>query len=362
MKNGKDIVELAQELQHRAANKVDMIANTNHLHMAPQHADTKGGVVPQKLIVETDNSELAYDVTPHTHRQLGTWAGIPAKYYDKMAETAPDLLAGNMNHWLKREQANKLLRTLDGNARAFLSDRYRRIDNEDIAEQVLPILLDKGNFSEIISTEVTERKMYIKALFPRVRNDVGVGDEVQAGVAISNSEIGLGSLVVEPLVYRLVCSNGMVSQDNRLSRYHVGRKTEGDANGAVQLFRDETIAADDKALMMKIRDIVNACADPAVFNAIVEKMRASKEGKTVENPIEAVKVLGKSFTLNEQEQGSVLENLIRGQDYSRFGVLNAVTATANTHDSYDRASELEVMGGKILDLPSRDWKVIAEAA
>ena len=33
-----------------------------------------------------------------------------------------------------------MVRTLDGHARAFLSDRYRRLDNYDLCEHVLPIL------------------------------------------------------------------------------------------------------------------------------------------------------------------------------------------------------------------------------
>ena len=33
-----------------------------------------------------------------------------------------------------------MVRTLDGNARAFLSDRYRRLDNYDLLAHVLPML------------------------------------------------------------------------------------------------------------------------------------------------------------------------------------------------------------------------------
>ncbi|MBL0089244.1 MAG: hypothetical protein IPP44_22195 [Ideonella sp.] len=33
-----------------------------------------------------------------------------------------------------------MVRTLDGQARAFLSDRYRRLDNYDLCEHVLPML------------------------------------------------------------------------------------------------------------------------------------------------------------------------------------------------------------------------------
>ena len=35
-----------------------------------------------------------------------------------------------------------MVRTLDGEARALLSDRYHRIDNEEIAEMVLPVLME----------------------------------------------------------------------------------------------------------------------------------------------------------------------------------------------------------------------------
>ena len=359
MKQGKDIVQLATELQRRAEAKVDFVAPTKRVHLVPEeHAD---GTATQKLIVQ-NGEDREYDLTQHTHRQLGTWAKVPAKYYDRMLAEAPNLLAGNINHWLMNSEANRMVRTLDGTARAFLSDRYRRIDNEDVAEQVLPILLDSGNFSEVVSTEVTDSRLYIKALFPKVEGEVAEGDQVQAGVIISNSEIGLGSLSIQPLIYRLVCSNGMISQDHGLSRYHVGRKVAGDGDNAFEVFRDETIAADDAALMMKVHDIVKACANPEVFDAIVQKMRDATEGERVQKPVEAVEVLSKSFSLNDGEKDSVLEQLIRGGDYSRYGMLNAVTATANTHESYDRATDLEAMGGKILDLPRKDWEVIATAA
>ncbi len=359
MRQGKDIVALATELQRRSEAKVDFVAPTKKVHLEPEFSED--GTATQKLIVE-NGEDHRYDLTQHTHRQLGTWAKVPAKYYDRMLAEAPQLLTDNVNHWLAKSDTNRMVRTLDGTARAFLSDRYRRIDNEDIAEQVLPILLDSGNFSEIISTEVTDSRLYIKALFPKVENEITVGDAVQAGVVISNSEIGLGSLKVEPMIYRLVCTNGMISQDHGLSRYHVGRKVAGDGDNAFEVFRDETIKADDAALMMKLHDIVKACSDPKVFESIVAKMREATEGARVQKPVEAVEVLAKSFSLNDGEKGSVLEQLIRGGDYSRYGMLNAVTATANDHESYDRATELESMGGKILDLPRKDWEVIAEAA
>lgn len=348
MKQGRDIVGLAQELQRRAEAKIDYVAPTKKLRM-----------VNQQLVVSEDAPAL--DITNHAHRQIGTWAKVPAKYYDRMQAEAPQLLEQNINHWFSDSKASRMVRTLDGNARAFLSDRYRRIDNEDVAETVLPILLEPQEV-RIASCEVTDRRLYLKAVFPKVEGEIQKGDVVQAGVIIQNSEIGLGSLSIQPFILRLVCLNGMISNDHSLSRYHVGRKIEGDGDQAYQLFQDTTLQADDKALMMKIRDIVRAASQEATFNQIVEKMREATKGPQIANPVAAVEVLAKNHTLNEREQQSVLENLIKGGDYSRYGVLNAVTATANNHESYDRATEFEGLGGKILDLTKNEWGQYVEAA
>lgn len=46
---------------------------------------------------------------------------------------------------------------------------------------------------------------------------------------------------------------------------------------------------------------------------------------------------------------------------TRWGLVNAVTEASKEAHSYDRATELEVVGGKLLSLPQADWKTIAEA-
>ena len=50
---------------------------------------------------------------------------------------------------------------------------------------------------------------------------------------------------------------------------------------------------------------------------------------------------------------------------TQYDLVNAITAVARDDSgelSYDRATELEMLGGKIIELPPSDWKVIAEAA
>jgi hypothetical protein len=42
-------------------------------------------------------------------------------------------------------------------------------------------------------------------------------------------------------------------------------------------------------------------------------------------------------------------------------LVNAVTHYSQEVPDYDRATEFEVLGGKLLSLPDRDWREIAEA-
>ena len=77
------------------------------------------------------------------------------------------------------------------------------------------------------------------------------------------------------------------------------------------------------------------------------------------NPVEAVEVLAKRHQIPEAEKASILESFIQGQDYSLWGMSNAVTATANEHSSYDRAVELETLGGEMIAMSKAEWHQIA---
>ena len=75
-----------------------------------------------------------------------------------------------------------------------------------------------------------------------------------------------------------------------------------------------------------------------------------------------IELLSKEHGLVQTEQDEVLKNLIEDRDYTRWGVVNAVTKVANSEAvSYDRASDLESLGGKLIDITNANWKRIAEA-
>lgn len=338
------------ELQRQNENKKDIVVDTRRLNMSPRDNDIFLDVT------DTKDNQIFVDrlrINDIAHRQIGTELKIPSQYYERMRSEYPELLAQNVNGWFEREPNRRMIRTLDGQARAFLSDRYRRIDNFDIALTVLPILKNLPDI-RIESCELTDSRMYIKAVNPRLETEVKKGDIVQSGVVISNSEVGLGSVAVYPLIFRLVCTNGMVAKDAGVNKRHVGRIIQNEEN--LSLFRDETLKADDKAFMMKLQDIVGIVSDEVRFNNVVDRMREATSVPITNTDIpHVVELTGKEFGFSKDESSKILQHLFEDRDYTKYGLANAVTRTAEDMKSYDRASDIEAIGFDVLTMSRALW-------
>ena len=349
MKTGKTLQELAAELERQQLAKKDLIVSTGVLSMDSRD---DGGIA---LNVMGGQVIQHYDVGEIAHRQIGQFLKIPATYYDRMRREYPQLLTLNANGWFaKMPQSKRMLRTLDGTARALLSDRYRRIDNFEVASAVLPII-SRMEGAGVESCELTDSRMYLKVVNPRVTAEIKKGDIVQAGVLISNSEVGMGSVTVSPLIYRLVCSNGMIAEDGKLRKYHVGRANESREDFSI--YRNETIEADDKAFLMKLEDSVKAAVDQARFAAIVDKLRESTEATFQPQQVQqVVELASKEYGFTDSESSGILGHLAAGGDLSLYGLANAVTRQAQDVASYDRSTELEATGYRIITMAPSLWR------
>ena len=89
----------------------------------------------------------------------------------------------------------------------------------------------------------------------------------------------MGSVCVQPLIYRLVCLNGMVVNDAATRRYHVGR--ENTANENYELYSDDTIRADDHAFILKMQDTVKAAVDEVRFSQVIARTDLEAAGYSV---------------------------------------------------------------------------------
>lgn len=348
MMRGLTLPELAAKIEANRTQKQDFIADASALRM-----EARPGGESVDLVVPGQSS---FPVLPLAHDQVGAHLGIPSKYYDRMLAEAPQLLAANVNEWLARRPEKRMIRVLAGRTRAFLSNRYQRIENEEIAEVALPILSDIPDV-QVVSCEVTETRMYIQAVSPRVTGEVRRGDVVQAGVVISNSEVGHGSVSVAAMDWRLRCLNGAISV-GKFRAFHVGRRIEDND----ELWADDTRRADDRAVLLKVRDMIHAAVDAHRFRARIERMSGLAAIAVSGAPERAVEVLAAKVGATDEERDGILRSLIEGGDLSAWGLLNAVTHQAHRARSYDRAVEFEAAGGKLLELPRAEWDEVLLAA
>lgn len=355
MKQGMTIQQAAAEIMRQSQAKADYLVNTENLHM-----ETCDGVPTLRLLDgEIDRIE-PLDILPTAHRQMGDYLGIPRKYYDRMLQENIGLLAHNVNTWLHRGPEQRMIRTIDGRARAFLSNRYRRIDNIDIAQMTLPIIQEIPD-AIYESCNLSDDYMFIKVVNPKLTAEVVPGDIVQAGVVISNSETGQGAVCVQPLIYRLVCSNGMTVNEARTRRNHIGRVSSADEN--LLIYSKETLEADDKAFTMKVQDTVRAAVDEAWFARIVDTLRDSTDKKlnTADIP-SVVKLASSSFGITEAESNGVFQHLIQDADYTLYGLANAVTRYSQDVEDYDRASKLEELGYQVITMSPELFRQINQIA
>jgi len=347
MKSGRTLQELAVELDRQRGAKRDFVV-TNASMMMEEGGDLFSLCQP----LESGMREVTpFNMNGLFHRQLGAALQIPAKYYDRMRAECPGLLSWNVNWWFGMDDTKRqMIRTLDGTARAFLSDRYRRIDNYEVAGAVLPVINEMPK-AYVVSCEITDERLFIRVVNPRLEAEITPGDVVQAGIIISNSEVGLGSVSVMPLVYRLVCSNGMIVNSLGQKKYHVGRVNEE----AWELFSDETLQADDHAFMLKLADITRTAVDEARFSMVVDKLREAADAPITGQVPDVVELASKEYGFTQPEQNDILQHLIAGHDSTLYGLSSAVTRTAHDAEDYSRATELEAAGWRIATMSRKVW-------
>jgi len=280
-------------------------------------------------------------ITKPCHDQIAEKLEIPLKYYHKMEEETPELLTENVNTWLRRNNKNVFLRALDESARAFLSDRYRVIDHLDVLMCALNEL--QAHEAEIEDCYLSETEMNIKVKSQTLRDFVRHKDDLMiGGIFLTNSETGHRALRVEPRLFRVKCSNGLIIEEMVTREIHIGNEDEA---------FDEIIYL---SLRRSIRELFSK------FGEIIQVLRESSEIK-IKNPQKMINNVVEHYRLSDSQRDNILMAFGAEPEYDKYGIANALTLAAQKEETWERSVELERIAGHLITLPVEEFKAMDEA-
>lgn len=345
MKKGHDVKEMLNNINEDTKNKRDYLVDMKSIKV---ETNTMNGDAVSPFVypsISVDHLTTgSYVLTDHSLNQLCGKLEIGTQYLRKCLPVSQELVAHNLNFWINNSKKKELmLRTYDtapiNEARAICSNRYKRIDNDVVANHSLNKLMDLG--LDIKYSHYDRDTLNITAVNQKLEGEVYKGDVVQSGITITNSEIGSGSLIIQPFIYRLVCTNGMVAPRylNRFYSRHVGKIVIDASND------DQYITIIDK--MQKQIDLVNS---EDVWRESFQGLLNSRKQKINSHQIVQ---LAKRHGVTESERADIFARLNKyvGDTFttSKYELANAVTNMGNDeHRSDSRARFFQELGGLIV--------------
>jgi len=368
------LTRLLEKVRDDAARKSDYIAPTHDLQKI-----TNDQGKPQ-IVIEQRGGEPTriLDVNDVAFGQIASHAGIDVRTARRLQAGYSDQFDGLLNAIWQKEPSVRMLRAHDGLAlsdggigtlRAFVSDKFKTFDNVNLLNSALPQLMESPAQFQVVNATVTDKRLYLrlKSLL-HTGAGAGVGDVMANGIGLQNSEVGAGSVSVYQIAWTLACENGLQTQ-NKTRSSHITSGRDADDWG---LLSDQAKDADNRALELKIRDLVGVYSSRDSFDAVLESMKAAAADVIDADADKAAVVanLGAVMKLTKAETSDVMNGLLdtigqsgyeRDKPLSRATLINAVTAVSHKADA-DDVDLWQQRGGQLLNMRRADWQRVAVAA
>lgn len=263
-----------------------------------------------ELLASADGAKGHY-LSPWAEADLCNWLGVPVRYF---RECPAELKRLQVEYLIRNRLSEKVrwrLRLRKGMVRAFASEHYQPFDNGKVVS-----LWEKKGDPELFDYELMlDDTFFFLRVLPwdeAFRQDRLGG--LVTGIFIRNSEVGRSALAMGATIYRLICKNGLV-----------------EVLDAKPPLYQRHIWIDEAELSKKL--------DGSVAGALELAQRTTgrlKKARGVSVDLEAIVGTLYRFKLRERVQQAVIDSFVSEGDYSAFGMVNALTATARDLPPYER--------------------------
>lgn len=326
------LTKFKQEVHLESQRKHDEITDISLFRMnARGNMDTKDGQFQDVPMTEWASNQLCQKF------------GIPFRYFEMCP---PNLQQTNVNYWLEQSSSKNVmirLRKEKENAqerdiiRAIVTDKYAKFDNHEILGLVDDYLQQVNEPFKVEFAKQNGDNMHLRLTFDRLTTSIGQTPDGQpdihkVGIHIMNSEVGKSAVRIMPMVYRLVCTNGLMAwtvDDNIFTQRHAYIKEE-------DMLERVAVAIGD-ALKMSDHTI-----------DILQKAKRHK----VDNPFAVIDKLAKDKKYSKKLVEEVKKQYVEendGKDSSLFYVIQAFTRSARELKEEERI-EVERDAASLLEL------------
>ena len=417
-----ELPDMVGMLQEQRVRRLDLVTSASAISAQGGSLFIADSPAAQVVTAEGVTSAAGlYLPTKTADSGIGQKLSIPASFLSQLrSEGRTDLYDGLVNgrlHGLVREfpgtepevvhkpmTSSFLLRLLRGDegepgvARAFLSPRYRIMDNLDVLLAVMDGIRQAGVTALPSQCDLTDSRMFARFEAPqvamlaprlldgyrspfdgpggvkragddrpgmRLRSEHGNWDPsaalraaaregqgyapgtepvVWAGIVVSNSDVGQGSRTIYPQIRVRVCRNGLTLVAEGDRKVHLGAEME---QGVVS-WSAETQENELRLITSQARDAVATYLSQEFLAeqvARIEKLAGAEVGK----PEVQIRAAAKEVGFTQAEAEGILDHFLRGGLYTAGGAANAVTSFSQTLESADRQAELDAKAVKVME-------------
>ena len=301
---------------------------------------------PQLAMVLGGGSE-ALTVHRHALGQIAERANIPTRYLNDLTDSNEqwrvDLAAYTLNKFFQENtaasKARHLIRSVNGEARAVLSDKYRRLDSRPLLEA----FGEECNAIGAVPVDgtCTDTRVALKAFLPMVFEPV-LGEAMCLGLEWANSDFGAGKHAIRAFLFRLWCLNGATTEDV-LAQVHLGGVINSDFE-----FSERTLRKDTNTQISALRDIVKGTLSPGKVNELLATI-AQANAKEI-NWRSSTSIVKKLL----KEEAKIVREAFEGDDVvnlppvkSVWRMSNAISWLAGKTEDADRKLELQRLAGAV---------------
>lgn len=281
-----------------------------------------------------------FEATKLSARQIAKFADVPAGWTVKSQN---DKVAKAINLGLQRSKTENVAITIEDDVIvSVLMEKHLSPSTDLIIPEAKDLMENRG--FELQRWTSGEEGFTFRMTTESKKVEAREGDVVMGGVDFLCFENAKRGLEVNPLLFRLICSNGMVS---------------GEFDEEASLVRGQAkphTIVDQIRLCSMMVDVAIGQAE-RVLTAAHRLPEIKFDSEIIDQQIEEIL---RQFRVSPKLTGSIMESFHEENDDSAWGLVNAITSLARDEEDRMKAYRLESVGFRMVAYPSLVASVIDE--